>query len=113
MATMSTAKKDQALKLLSAKHIMSILPRLVQVNCYGCRTNHPNLFQHDVCWLMTKEKQIDSLLDLAIAKLQIKNVCDEFLEKHPEEDESATDVFFSPDFEEWRNEVKFILNHLV
>ena len=114
MATLSQAKKAEAMKIIYAKHILKILPLLVRETCFGCQVNHPSQVHHDICCMKTREEQVECLLDLALTKIDKEEVEDEFLEKYPcVFDEPYTTFIHEENTQQWKNELKIILMLLV
>ncbi len=75
----SDEKKNFALKMLFAKHILKELPEIVKEKCFGCQVDHPSQLQHDVCLMMTKAEKIEVCFDTALEQVNYVDIYGEFL----------------------------------
>ena len=108
-------KKNFAMKMLFAKHILKELPEIVKEKCFGCQVDHPSQLQHDVCLMMTKAEKIEVCFDTALARVNEVEVYVEFLDLfyYNSPDSKTPRLREIHDNEEWRNEVKEILLYLL
>ena len=107
----SKEKKNFAMKMLFAKHLLKVLPEIVEEKCYGCQVDHLSQIQHDVCLMMTKAEKVEVCLDTALDRLNYIEIYEEFLALFPDVRQEAN-TFENYDNEEWRNELKEILIYL-
>ena len=77
-------KKNFAMKMLLAKHILKVLPDVVKEKCYGCQVDHPSPKQHNVCLMMTNDEKVEVCLDTALARVNAFDIYEEFLALFPE-----------------------------
>ena len=108
----SKEKKNFAMKMLFAKHLLKVLPEIVEEKCFGCQVDHLSQIQHDVCLMMTKAEKVEVCLDTALDRLNYIEIYEEFLALFPDIRPEAH-TFEPYDNEEWRNDLKESLIYLL
>ena len=108
-------RKKRTMKLLFAKHILKIMPDLIHEKCYGCQVDHPSQRHHDVCCMMKKEERVEAVFETALGRINEFEIFEEYIDFFPEvrvEIYTNYDPFHTADYDEFKEDLKNILNIL-
>jgi hypothetical protein len=108
MFFMTIGEKMQCMKILFAKHVVNILPQIIEEKCFGCQVNHPSQKHHDVCLMMDKDEKILTCIDEAMKRIKEEDIFEEFLQLYPDVNNDPYTTHDPSNFyesDEWREEV--------